>query len=484
MQLYEDQAEFVSKLRDALREGHRSVLGVASPAFGKTVVAGYITSEVYSKGGSCWFLVHRKNLLRQTSQSFWRDKIEHGLLTSGKRLSKLPIQVGTIGTVFSKLDKLTAPKVMFMDEAHLSKGMMFETVAKWALERGTILIGLTGTPVRLDGKPLGDIYTKLVEAKSTSWLISQGRLSDYEIYSTPVVADLSGVKKSGSDYNREQLAEAMGKASILGDAVEHYKRLAMGKRAVCYCANVAHSKNTVAAFNASGVPAVHVDGNTTESELKEACIGLADGKYMVISCCELIIEGFDLSAQVGRDITLEVCILLRPTQSIARYLQMVFRALRRKPYPALILDHAGCAMQHGLPDDEREWSLEGKDKRKRKSDDEAELSVRQCGSCFHIFRAGVAACPKCGEALPVKGRSELQVAAGELEKLDIEAIRKEQKREQGNARTMRDLVSLGVRRGMNKPSEWAAITHAARLRRKPLASEFKLAKDIYRELTQ
>lgn len=484
MQLYEDQAEFVSKLRDALREGHRSVLGVASPAFGKTVVAGYITSEVYSKGGSCWFLVHRKNLLRQTSQSFWRAKIEHGLLTSGKRLSKLPIQVGTIGTVYSKLSKLTPPKVLFVDEAHLARGNMFQSVIQWALDNGAVVIGLTGTPIRLDGKPLGELFTKLVEAKSTRWLIEQGRLSNYDIYSTPITPDLSEVKKSGNDYNREQLADAMGKAAIVGDAVEHYKRLAMGKRAVCYCANVAHSKQTAEAFNAAGVPAVHVDADTTEAELKEACEGLADGRYSVLTNCELVIEGFDLSAQVGRDITLEVCILLRPTQSIARYLQMVFRALRRKPYPALILDHAGCAMQHGLPDDEREWSLEGKDKRKRKSDDEAELSVRQCGSCFHIFRAGVAACPKCGEALPVKGRAELQVAAGELEKLDIEAIRKEQKREQGSARTMRELVSLGVRRGMNKPSEWAAITHAARLRRKPLASEFKLAKDIYRELMQ
>lgn len=484
MQLYDDQLEFADKLRDALREGHKAILGVASPAFGKTVLAGYITKEVYSRGGSCWFLVHRKNLLRQTSQSFWKAKLEHGLLTSGKRMSKLPIQVGTIGTVYSKLSKLTPPKVMFIDEAHLSRGMMFESVAKWALDHGSILIGLTGTPVRLDGKALGDIYTKLVEAKPTSWLIQQGRLSEYEIYSTPVVADLSNVKKSGGDYNREDLAEAMGKAAILGDAVEHYKKLAMGKRAVCYCANVAHSKNTVAAFNAAGVPAVHVDGDTTEAELKEACNGLADGKYMVISCCELIIEGFDLSAQVGRDITLEVCILLRPTQSLARYLQMIFRALRRKPYPALILDHAGCAMQHGLPDDEREWSLDGRDKRKRKQGDEAELNVKQCGKCYHIFKAGPAACPKCGELLPVKGRSELQVAAGELQKIDVAAVRREQKREQGSTRGLRDLVALGIRRGMNRPAEWSAITYAARQHRKPTPAEFKQARDYQRELQQ
>lgn len=484
MQLFEDQAEFVDKLRQSLREGHRSVLGVASPAFGKTVVAGYITREVYAKGGSCWFLVHRKNLLRQTSQSFWKAKIEHGLLTSGKRQSKLPIQVGTIGTVYSRLAKMTPPKVLFIDEAHLARGNMFETVIRWAQDHGAIVIGLTGTPVRLDGKALGDLFTDLVEAKPTRWLIQQGRLSEYEIYSTPIMPDLSEVKKSGGDYNREQLADAMGKAAIVGDAVEHYRKLAMGKRAVCYCANVAHSKQTAAAFTAAGIPAVHVDADTTEAELKDACLGLADGRYLVLTNCELVIEGFDLSAQVGRDITLEVCILLRPTQSLARYLQMIFRALRRKPYPALILDHAGCAMQHGLPDDEREWSLDGRDKRKRKQDDEAELKIKQCSKCYHIFKAGPNACPKCGEPLPVKGRAELQVAAGELQKIDVAAVRREQKREQGSARGLRDLVALGIRRGMNRPAEWSAITFAARQHRKPTPAEFKQARDYQREMQQ
>lgn len=484
MRLFEDQAEFVDKLRQSLRVGHRSVLGVASPAFGKTVVAGYITREVYAKGGSCWFLVHRKNLLRQTSQSFWRAKIEHGLLTSGKRQSKLPVQVGTIGTVYSRLAGMTPPKVLFIDEAHLARGNMFETVIRWAQDHGAIVIGLTGTPIRLDGKALGDLFTDLVEAKPTSWLIQQGRLSEYEIYSTPIMPDLSEVKKSCGDYNREQLADAMGKAAIVGDAVEHYRKLAMGRRAVCYCANVAHSKQTAAAFTAAGIPAVHVDADTTEAELKDACMGLADGRYLVLTNCELVIEGFDLSAQVGRDITLEVCILLRPTQSLARYLQMVFRALRRKPEPALILDHAGCAMQHGLPDDEREWSLEGRDKRKRKQDDEAELKIKQCSKCYHIFKAGPAACPKCGEPLPVKGRAELQVAAGELQKIDVAAVRREQKREQGGARGLRDLVALGIRRGMNRPAEWAAIVVAARQHRKPTPAEFKQARDYQRELQQ
>lgn len=479
--LYEDQEEFVDNLRAALRSGIRSVLGVASPAFGKTVVAAYIASEAMRKNQSgSWFLVHRKNLLRQTSKSFWQAKIEHGLITSGKQRSTLPVQVGTIGTVYSRLESLKAPAILFIDEAHLCKGNMFETVIKWAKERGSIVIGLTGTPQRLDGKPL-DLFDELIEAKSTQWLIEQGRLSDYEIYSTGIEPDLSGVKKSGNDYNKEQLAEAMDSRRIVGDVVSHWKKYANGMRTVCYCVNVKHSKHTAEYFNSCGIPAVHVDADTTEAELKEACEGLADGRYKILCNCELVIEGFDLSAQVGRDCTIECCILLRPTMSLARYLQMVFRALRRKPSPAVILDHAACAMRHGLPDDEREWSLAGKEKGIKKSSAEQEVKISQCKQCWAVFRPGPSECPSCGAPVASVQR-ELEVVDGELAKIDKQAIRREQKREQGMARTLGDLVALGMRRKMSKPAEWAAITMAAREGKRPDGELFNQARKIYNQL--
>jgi len=478
--LYDDQAEFVHKLRQAVAAGHKSILGVASPAFGKTVVAGYITESAVARdpGASVWFLVHRKNLLRQTSQSFWKSHIQHGLITSGKRPSKQPVQVGTIGTAYSRLDKLKPPRVLFVDEAHLAKGNMFETVIRWALEAGALVIGLTGTPVRLDGKALGDIFDCMIEARSTQWLIEQGRLSEYEIYTTPIKPDLTQVKKGGGDYNRSQLAEAMDKAHLVGDAVSHWKKYAPGMRTVCYCVNVKHSKHTAEAFTANGVPAVHVDADTTEAELKEACEGLATGRYKVLCNCELVIEGFDLSAQVGKDITLECCILLRPTQSEARYLQQIFRALRRKPNAAIILDHAGCVLTHGLPDDRREWSLDGKKKGKRNTKDEdPELHIQQCKSCYHVFKAGPDKCPSCGEPCARKTPAMIQVIEGELEKVNIENERKRQKRAQGQARSIEDLVQVGVERGLNRPAQWAAITYCGRMKKKPTAVEFKTASD-------
>lgn len=484
--LYDDQQEFVDKLRQALRSGVKSVLGVASPAFGKTVVAAHITQQARQRdpNASVWFLVHRKNLLRQTSKSFWQNKIEHGLITSGKMRTTLPIQVGTIGTVHSRMMQLTPPKILFIDEAHLSKGHMFQSVISWARQSGAIVIGLTGTPRRLDGKSLGDLYELLIEAKSTKWLIEQGRLSEYIAYTTPVTPDLSTVKTLAGDYNIGELAQAMDKPTIVGDAVSHWLRYAKGKRTVVYCCNVAHSKHTADAFNSAGIPAAHVDASTTEQELKSICEALADRRLLVLVNCELVIEGFDLSAQVGRDVTLECCILLRPTQSVARYLQMVFRALRRKPDAAVILDHAGCILKHGLPCEQRQWSLLGEQKSKRKKKDEdPDVNVQQCKHCYAVFFPGPDTCPHCGKPIEKKVR-KISEADGELQQVDVVAVRKEARKEQGQARTLRDLVALGMRRGMAKASQWACITMAARDGRKPTPAEFNEARRIQMELTQ
>ena len=479
--LYEDQEEFVYKLRQAVSRGEQSILGVASPAFGKTIVAAYIIESAIAlnHNASVWFLVHRKNLLRQTTKSFWAAHIQHGLMTSGKRRSSLPVQVGTIGTVHSRLDTLTPPTILFIDEAHLARGNMFETVIKWALESGCLVIGLTGTPVRLDGKALGDVFGCMIEARSTQWLIDQGRLSAYEIYTTPIKPDLSNVKKGGGDYNRAELAEAMDKAFIVGDAVSHWRKYANNMITVCYCVNVKHSKHTAEAFTAVGIPAVHVDADTTEAELKEACEGLADGRYKVLCNCELVIEGFDLSSQVGRDITIECVILLRPTQSEARYLQMVFRALRRKDHAAIILDHAGCVMKHGLPDDVREWSLDGKKKGKRKNEDEdPEIYIQQCKECFHVFRAGVSVCPACKQPVEKKTRAAIQVIEGELERVNIERERQIRKKAQGSARDLESLIRVGIQRSMNRPAQWAAITLKSRTNEKPTPQDFRDAKRL------
>jgi superfamily II DNA or RNA helicase len=179
---------------------------------------------------------------------------------------------------------------------------------------------------------------------------------------------------------------------------------------------------------------------------------------------ELITTGFDLSSQVGRNVPVETVILLRPTMSLALYIQMVGRALRRKPYPAIILDHAGNVQRHGLPDDEREWSLEGRTKATVKKAVEVRPPLT-CEGCFNqIRRPAPQTCPHCGAELGMKAR-KIEETEGNLVEIDDsarEALRLARKKEQANAQTLEELIALGTARGYKNPTGWAKNLHEFR----------------------
>lgn len=483
IELFEDQHEFIEKIRNELRSGNKSVLGVASTGFGKTITSAYMAREAASRGKTVWFLCHLKNLLTQTSRAFWQLKIEHGLIASGKARSSVPVQVGTIGTAVRRIADMKAPDLLIVDEAHLAMARTWVELIDWAKSNGSIVIGNSASPERLDGKGLGYLFDSMVEARPMSWLIESGRLSDYVVYSTPNQLDMSSVKTRAGDWASNELDELVNKPKLIGDAAEHWKKYANGLRTIAYCASVKHSMATAAQFNAEGIPAVHVDGDTPQDELKRAIQGFADGKYMVLCNVQLMTTGFDLSAQVGREVPIEACIILRPTQSVALYIQMVGRALRKKDRPAIILDHAGCAMRHGLPDDDREWSLDGRKKgKKSKGDDESDIKIKQCDKCYAIFKPVLTECPQCGAAILKTHKKEIEQEDGELVKVDKAVMVKIRKQEQGSARTIDELVMLGVRREMKAPAAWAAQVFAGRSGRKPTAVDFAQASAALRKM--
>lgn len=478
--LYEDQEEFVEKIREKVRLGYKSILGRAETGFGKTVVSAYITREASQKGKTVWFAVHRNNLLKQTSQTFWNFKIEHGQIASGKATSHQPVKVASIGTLVRRIDKYTPPDILILDECHLAMSKSWLKVVDWCKENGTLIIGNSATPQRLDGKGLDYIFDVMVEGKPMHWLIENKRLSDYKMFSTPSLIDLDSVKKRAGDYANDQLEKIMDKSVITGDALKHWKKYADGKRTIGYCVSINHSKHTAEYFNANGVPSIHVDGSSNKEELKEAINGFADGKYKVLFNVQLMTEGFDLSAQVGKDVPIEACIMLRPTHSLALYLQMVGRALRKKDNPAVILDHAGNVLKHGLPDQERDWDLKGKTAKQRKK--EQDLRIKQCPKCYAVYQpTNTPECPNCGEVTAQK-RQAIEQVDGDLIEVEKAQIKMVQKREQGAARGLEDLIKLGISRDMKSPDGWASHIYASRQGHKPSYELRAEAKRIYKEL--
>lgn len=434
-----------------MQSGVYSILIQSPTGSGKTLLTAHMLKTAAAKGLSSWFVVHRRELIKQSIRTFAEMSIDHGVVAAGfMEARRQAIQIASIQTLARRYAALKPPKLIVWDECHHiaagSWAAIFQAFPK------AFHIGLTATPERLDGKGLEKWFRVMVTGPSTADLIARGYLAPYKLFA-PAGIDTSAIHTRMGDFAANELAEAADKPSITGDAIEHYKKHAAGKRAVVFCVSIKHSKHVVDQFNAAGISAAHVDGETETEERDNTIRRFERGEIKVVSNVELFGEGFDLPA-------LEVAILLRPTQSLGLYLQQVGRALR--PFPgkeaAIILDHAGNCQRHGLPCDEREWTLAGRADRKKKNGDPAS-SVRVCGKCFAAARIGATACSYCGTPFAIKSR-QVEEKEGELEQVDPATFKA--RKVQGSARTFDELVALGKERGYKRPYLWAKHVFNAR----------------------
>lgn len=455
--LYPKQEEFVNNIRAAFT--HRdSVMGQAPTGFGKTVVSAYVAHAAEAKGNRVYFTVHRKNLIRQTAITFDQFGINFGFIAAGYTYERRKkVFVASIETLRRRMERLPVPELLVVDEAHMAASDTWAQVINYYRERGVKVLGNSATPTRLDGKPLADLFDTIVPGPSPRWLMDNGFLSDYVAYA-PSTPDLAGVHTRNGEYNQTEISDRMDKPSLVGNVVQHYRKYADRTLAIAYCCSIRHSEHTAQYLNANGIPAAHVDGNTPAPELRKIILSFAERKIMVLCNVDLITTGFDLAAQVGRDVAVETIIDLRPTQSEALHLQKLGRGLRRKPKPCIILDHAGNLMRLGLPDEDREWSLDGRAKGRRAKDDDQQVNVRQCEKCYRVHRPAPV-CPHCGYRYEAQAR-EIEEVDGQLEQITPEMVKRERRKEQAQARTYEDLLKIAKQRGY-KPG-WARYVAKSR----------------------
>lgn len=446
------QTSIIDSARSMMLAGKRSILICSPTGSGKTALTAQMLATAASKNMRSWFVVHRRELIKQSIRAFADIGIKAGVVSSGFEESPgLQIQICSIQTLARRITNFTKPDLIVWDEAHhLAAGSwakIYESIPQ------AYHIGLTATPERLDGTGLSLWFNDMVLGPSVSWLIQNKFLSPYKLYA-PQGLNISGIATRMGDYHKTQLALAVDKPTITGDAISHYKMLADGKRAVVFCVSVEHSKHVVEQFKQAGIPAAHVDGETDSEQRDNAIRMFAEGTYRVLSNVELFGEGFDIPS-------IECGILLRPTQSLGLYLQQVGRVLRPSPgkKEAIILDHAGNCHRHGLPDDVREWSLHGM-RRDKKSSDRG-VSVKVCQKCFAAQKSGASSCRFCDFSFPVDSRIVAEVE-GTLEQMTAETLRREKIREQAKAVSLDDLINLGRQRGYRRPDLWARHVFMAR----------------------
>lgn len=435
------QEDIIIQARDLMSRGKKSILIQSPTGSGKTALTAHMIKTAASKGMSSWFMVHRRELIKQSALTFAKVNVDFGIACNGFHFDTKPsTHICSVQSMKSRSTYLKRPSLIIWDETHHIKAGTWERIFKDNPQ--AFHIGLTATPCRLDGQGLNEFYNEMILGPKVQWLIDNNYLCKYK-YFAPIKMDTSQFRTSMGEYNKEDVNSVVTDKAIVGDVVTEYNKYSHGKRAVVFCASIKHSLWVRDQFNQAGIAAEHLDGEYG-NEQRDACLNrFTSGQTKVLCNVDLFGEGFDLPS-------IEAVILLRPTQSLGLYLQQVGRALRPsegKEY-AIILDHVGNYERHGLPNEEREWSLDGISKKKK----ESVSTLKICPKCFAAIQFWP--CSNCGHMEAPKGRGELENIDGELTEVTKRMV-SSKRIEQGKAKSFDDLVALGRSRGYKRPELWA-----------------------------
>lgn len=432
---------------------HRNVLAVLPTGGGKTVVLSNIVAE--HVGASC-VIAHRQELVSQISLALSRDGVRHKIIAPQavvKNCVKLQMQehgksyydpnsrcsVAGVDTLVRR-GADNSVSLWVQDEAHhVLRDNKWGTAA--TLFPNAKGLGVTATPIRADGKGLGihadGLFHTMVEGPTMRTLIDSGYLTDYRIFAPTSHIDLSDVNISaGGDYNPKKLAGAVRKSKVVGDVVHSYKQFAMGEAGITFATDVETANDIADQFNASGIPAMAVSAKTPDAERMKYMKQLINGDLLQVVNVDLFGEGVDVPA-------VKVVSFARPTQSYGLFKQQCGRVLRlfnppvnwdefsdierliqirnsKKPH-GKIIDHVGNILErHGLPDLEREWSLDAVEKRSSKPKDE--VPIRVCTECMAVYERIKSQCPFC-MTRPVPGRRDgIEYVDGVVTELDASTL--------------------------------------------------------------
>lgn len=395
------QSETIANILDSMRQGNKHIIVQQPPRTGKTVIMADIARRTTDKGNRVMFLIHRKEVLDQAIETFKADGVDMSLAT-----------MGMVQTLTRRVKKLAEPQLIFIDEAHHAIAKSYQRILK-AFPDAYVLL-FTATPVRTGHDQLDKITDAIIPGKSIKWLTDQGYLAPFRYFSMPDIDTYKLKKSSTGDYTNESMDEAIDKA-VYGDVIEQYSEHAKGMQAVCYSYSISSAKLIAERFNEAGISAVEVDGMTPAEERDELVQQFRDQKIKILVNVNLFTEGVDLP-------NVDCVIMVRPTQSLALYLQFAMRCLNpRKGKKAVIIDHVENWKRFGTPSADRDWKQAIVTSKKRKKADPTPPTV-QCNQCMAVWEPKDlinGCCPECGFKIE-KVRKPVEVVKTDLVEIDQE----------------------------------------------------------------
>jgi superfamily II DNA or RNA helicase len=410
--LWPHQTRAVAQLQDAWRT-HRRALLVLPTGAGKTRTAAHVVERTE---GRVLFLVHRIELAKQAAQQLPGPvRVISGDLDDGPEDAR--VTVASVQTLLAR-DLRPACDLLVVDEAHNYAAPEWCQVLHHYREAR--VLGLTATPERGDGRPLGDLFQSLVAPTSIAELTRAGVLVPATVYGPP---------------RRQRGLAAHPHEALL-------QRRDQWTRAVVFAANVAHAEEISEQCRAAGLRAGVVTGEVGDRQRAEVLEAFRSGELDVLCNVFVLTEGWD-------DPGCDALVIARGCSHGGTYLQMVGRVIRSAPGKsgAIVIDLTGATHDHGLPDAERTYSLEGK---AIKATDVP--ACRQCLACGAVYTPGPRECPACGAAVPPPPRPRLSSAElGQIMHAHPEARRRE---------TWEQLQRTASERGYKRG--WAAYQYKVR----------------------
>ena len=361
IELREYQVDAIVAVYDQFRQGNRRVLLQMPTGAGKTTVFCKIVQDFRLKRPESQVicLAHRVELIDQMHKRLGLMGIPNWPSYAAAKNPEYPVHSTSVQKLAHPKFDAWPPSVglIVVDEApHVSAGNSYEKVLSRYPE--AFVFGVTATPCRLDGKGLDAHFESLVLGPTVRQLIDEGHLSDYDYYCGSS-ASTDKMRSRGGDYRPGDIEREFDRQELRGDLVRNYQEYASGKRCIVFGSTVAHSRHIVEAYQAEGIQAEHLDGTTPKAQRRAILDRFRSGQTLILSNVGIVTEGFDVPA-------CEAVQLARPTKSLSLYLQMVGRCLRpAEGKRAIILDHGNCVEEHGLPCDNRQWTLQGAPKRQQ-----------------------------------------------------------------------------------------------------------------------
>ena len=390
------QTDVVNGVYEKISEGFNRIGILAGTGAGKTVISGQICAHARRLGLRLMFVVHLDVLVGQTADKLRSFGLDCGFIKAGwQEDPTAPIQIASVQTLAQRdWWRDWQAQMIFYDEAHTT---LFSQVGQEILENiypNAIHLAMTATPYRLGHEQLGDFLQTYVSAPVPSALQHMGFLAPMRYFGLPAEGqvELGEVNLVDGDFEIKGLKNACDRPELIARVIEEWCRLTPNKRTIAFCVDIDHARHVATAFNNAGITADVVTGSTSRKERQRLYTALGTGDLTVLTSCNVISIGFD-------EPSVEVGLLLRPTQSVALHQQQIGRVMRISPNTGkthgIILDQAGNLNRLGFPEDIDRYELPVSETEHQPKTIPGKSKLKACPDCGAWVHLGAVDCPEC-----------------------------------------------------------------------------------------